>query len=84
VLAPAARRPWLKALVLAYPVATLFAIVVTANHFWLDAAGGVVVLGLGYLLGAAWDRRGPRRRTSTAPPAAPSERPDQPASAPPA
>ena len=56
VLAPAARRTWLRALVVAYPVATLFAIVVTANHFWLDAAGGAVVLGLGYLLGTAWDR----------------------------
>ena len=78
VLAPAARRPWLKALVLAYPVATLFAIVVTANHFWLDAAGGVLVLGLGYLLGAAWDRRGARRRTAADGPSASTEDPADP------
>lgn len=63
VLVPAVRRPWLKALVVAYPLATLFAIVVTANHFWLDAAGGLLVLGLGYLLGTAWDRRTAGRRT---------------------
>lgn len=56
VLLPAVRRPWLKALVVAYPVATLFAITVTGNHFWLDAAGGALVLALGYPLGTAWDR----------------------------
>jgi hypothetical protein len=62
VLVPGVRRPWLRALVVAYPVATLFAIVVTANHYWLDAAGGAVVLGLGYLLGSAWDARSRSRR----------------------
>jgi hypothetical protein len=39
-----------RALLVAYPVLTLFAIVVTANHFWLDAAGGALVFGAGYLL----------------------------------
>lgn len=62
VLAPAVRRPWLKALVVSYPFATLFAIVVTGNHFWLDAVGGGVALAIGYLLGAAWDRRTAARR----------------------
>jgi hypothetical protein len=27
--------------------------VVTANHFWIDAVGGALVLALGYLLGSA-------------------------------
>jgi hypothetical protein len=46
---PAARRrAWTGALVAVYPVATLFAIIVTANHFWLDAVGGAAVLGVGY------------------------------------
>ncbi|HZQ29134.1 MAG TPA: phosphatase PAP2 family protein [Acidimicrobiales bacterium] len=53
VLYPATRRWWTKALVVAYPFITLFAIVVTANHYVLDAVGGAVVLGLGYLLGRA-------------------------------
>jgi membrane-associated phospholipid phosphatase len=47
-------------------LATLFAIVVTGNHFWLDAAGGALVLALGYLLGVAWDRRTRARRAQRA------------------
>ncbi|HVM09020.1 MAG TPA: phosphatase PAP2 family protein [Acidimicrobiales bacterium] len=54
VLWPATeRRPFWRVLVVLYPVATLFAIVVTANHFWLDAVGGAVVLAVGYALGSA-------------------------------
>lgn len=41
-----ARHRSVKALSLAYPLLTLFAIVVTANHYWLDAVGGALVLGL--------------------------------------
>ncbi|MGI8983112.1 MAG: phosphatase PAP2 family protein [Acidimicrobiales bacterium] len=51
VLYPMLRRRWSRALVLSYPAATTFAIVVTANHFWLDAAGGALVLGVGALIG---------------------------------
>jgi hypothetical protein len=42
------RRWWIRALGLAYPVATFMVIIGTANHFVLDAAGGVAVLTLGY------------------------------------
>jgi hypothetical protein len=42
------RRPW----VVAYPAVTLVAIVVTANHFWLDAVGGALVVALGWWVGA--------------------------------
>jgi hypothetical protein len=49
VLYPMVDRRWLKVLVALYPAMTLFAIVVTANHYWLDAAGGAVILGCGYL-----------------------------------
>jgi hypothetical protein len=51
VLYPMLRRPWSRALILLYPAATTFAIVVTANHYWLDAAGGALVLGVGSLIG---------------------------------
>ena len=59
VLVPTLQRRWLKVLAASYPVLTLFAIVVTANHYWIDAVGGAVVLGLGYLAGRFWaERRG--------------------------
>jgi hypothetical protein len=50
VLAPLVRRRWLKALVIAYPIFTLFDIMVTANHYWIDGLGGLACLGIGYLL----------------------------------
>ncbi|WP_247746040.1 phosphatase PAP2 family protein [Streptomyces oryzae] len=39
-------RSRLRWLVIAHPLLTLVVIVVTANHFWLDAAAAVAVLGL--------------------------------------
>ncbi len=48
---PLLRRRWTKALVLLYPATTLFAIVVTANHYWLDGIGGLAVFGIGALIG---------------------------------
>jgi len=53
VLVPILRRPWAKALAVAYPAATLFAIVVTGNHYILDAVGGAVALAVGALAGFA-------------------------------
>ncbi|MHB8465157.1 MAG: phosphatase PAP2 family protein [Acidimicrobiales bacterium] len=47
---PACKRWWTRALVVLYPLVTLFAIVVTANHFVLDAVGGAAVLGAALLL----------------------------------
>src|SRR5205807_7835692 len=49
VLFPVLRHRWAKALAVAYPAATLFAIVVTGNHYIIDAAGGAAVLGAGYV-----------------------------------
>ncbi|HEX6475783.1 MAG TPA: phosphatase PAP2 family protein [Acidimicrobiales bacterium] len=46
-LFPVIRRRWIKALLVLHPFVTLFTIVVTANHYFLDAAGGVVVFSLG-------------------------------------
>lgn len=56
----AGERTWARALLVAYPLATLFAIIVTANHFWLDAVGGAAVLAAGYLVASAlgtWNAR---------------------------
>jgi hypothetical protein len=45
-------RSWqAKTAVVLYPFATLFVIMVTANHFWLDAVGGLVALGAGVFAG---------------------------------
>ena len=41
----------MKVLVVLYPLATLFCIIVTANHFWLDGAGGLLAFGVGAIIG---------------------------------
>jgi hypothetical protein len=46
VIVTLARRTWVRVLGALYPVATLFVIVGTANHFLLDAIGGALTLGL--------------------------------------
>jgi membrane-associated phospholipid phosphatase len=44
-------RPWwAKALALLYPAVTIFAIVVTANHYFGDVIAGLALLGISYLL----------------------------------
>lgn len=50
-LRPVLRSPFTRGLIVAYPAATLFAVIVTGNHYWADALGAVVVVGAGVLLG---------------------------------
>jgi hypothetical protein len=57
VLVPTVRRVWVKVLAALYPLLTLFAIIVTANHYWLDAAGGALILSIGSLAGLLWANR---------------------------
>jgi hypothetical protein len=52
---PLIRRRWARVLLVLYPLATLFCIVVTANHYFLDAVGGLLCLALGYVAGTALD-----------------------------
>ncbi|MBC7270353.1 MAG: phosphatase PAP2 family protein [Streptomyces sp.] len=49
-----ARVDWVRVLGLLYPAATLVVIVATANHFWLDAVGGVLCLAFGYTVARLW------------------------------
>jgi len=70
VLVPMIKPMWGKVLMASYPLLTLFAIVVTANHYWIDALGGAIALGLGYLIGGklltnTFTRVTTRRRTVT-------------------
>jgi PAP2 superfamily len=53
------RSPWLRAAGFVYPPLVLLTIVVTGNHFVLDAVAGIAVLGVGFLAAGWW--RGRRR-----------------------
>lgn len=44
---------WARIAIAVYPWATLFGVIVTGNHYWMDGVGGLVALGIGYLLGLA-------------------------------
>ncbi|MEV1018793.1 phosphatase PAP2 family protein [Streptomyces sp. NPDC050264] len=46
--------PWVRVLGLLYPALTLTVIVSTANHFWLDAVGGMLCLTFGFLVARLW------------------------------
>ncbi|MEV0635814.1 phosphatase PAP2 family protein [Streptomyces sp. NPDC050619] len=48
--------PWVRVLGLLYPTATLVVIVATANHFWLDAVGGIMCLTFGFAVAWVWYR----------------------------
>ncbi|MFE0047521.1 phosphatase PAP2 family protein [Streptomyces albireticuli] len=56
-----ARPVWVRVLGALYPVATLVVIVATANHFWLDAVGGLLCLSFGFGLSFVWFRGFPHR-----------------------
>lgn len=43
-----ARRTWVRWAGIAYPLVTLLVIMMTANHFILDAVGGAVALAMGF------------------------------------
>lgn len=49
-----ASAPWVRVLGLLYPALTLVVIVSTANHFWLDAVGGMLCLAFGFTVARLW------------------------------
>ncbi len=52
------RHPLFYALGVLYPLAVMLTIIVTGNHFVLDAVAGMAVMGLGFLLSSVfWPRR---------------------------
>ncbi|MEV7077361.1 phosphatase PAP2 family protein [Streptomyces sp. NPDC093516] len=65
VIAVLARGRWAKALGAVHPLLTAVAIVVTGNHWVLDAVGGAVAVGLGF--GLTYVLQGPRAGTAAAP-----------------
>ena len=67
VLYSYARSRPVKVLGLLYPVLTLFAIVVTANHYFLDAVGGAIIIVVAMMMLRMLDRRRSRRRLADSP-----------------
>ncbi|MEC4017217.1 phosphatase PAP2 family protein [Streptomyces sp. H27-D2] len=53
-IAMLAKPLWAKLLGVLYPTTTLMVIVATANHFWLDAVGGLLCLAFGFALSYVW------------------------------
>ena len=66
VLLTFTKKRWARALAIAYPILTLTVIVATANHYIIDAVGGLVILGAGYLV-ASWVERFRQPRTAPTP-----------------
>jgi hypothetical protein len=58
VLAPRLKHRWAKVLAAVYPLFTITVIVLTANHYILDAVGGFMVLGIGFLVARVTTRAG--------------------------
>jgi hypothetical protein len=61
---PAVRPRWAKVALFVYPALTVFCIVVTANHFFLDAVGGLLALGLAFVMVGGAQRYWPRPRSA--------------------
>jgi len=65
---PLIRRRWVRGLLVAYVAGVIFCITVTANHWLLDAVGGWMVLGLGFLGALGIERAGRFLRSGAAAP----------------
>lgn len=60
-LYPRVKHRWAKVLAVLYPITTLYVIIITANHYWIDAIGGLLILALGFLF-SGWFTRAGRKR----------------------
>lgn len=65
VFVPRLQNRVLRVLLAIYPVATVFAVVVTANHYWLDAIGGYLIVAMGYGFARAMERLAHKRHGTT-------------------
>ncbi|AUH43367.1 phosphatase PAP2 family protein [Streptomyces sp. CMB-StM0423] len=53
-IAVLAKPLWVKLFGVLYPTLTLLVIMATANHFWMDAVGGIICLSFGFAVSYAW------------------------------
>ncbi|MDQ1533439.1 MAG: hypothetical protein QOF28_1200 [Actinomycetota bacterium] len=66
VLVPHLKHPVARAAAALYPVLTVTVIVLTANHYFLDAVGGFAALGIGYTIAHFTTRAGRRHERGPA------------------
>jgi hypothetical protein len=71
-LVPRVKHVWVKVLAVIYPITTVTVIVVTANHYFLDAVGGFFAFGVGYVAARIFTRAGRGPAATTAPATAPA------------
>jgi hypothetical protein len=57
-MVPRVRHTWARAAFALYPAGTVTAIVLTGNHYVIDAVGGFAVLGIGYAVARPLTRAG--------------------------
>ncbi len=48
VFYPRVKSWWAKGLAILYPITTIFVVVITGNHYFLDAVGGLFIMLVGY------------------------------------
>ncbi len=63
-LYPRVRSSWARTLAVAYPIVTVYVVIATGNHFFLDVAGAVVIFVAGYGLARLATRAGRGRPLS--------------------
>jgi hypothetical protein len=69
-LVPRVKHVWAKVLAIVYPITTVTVIVVTANHYFLDAVAGFFVFSVGYVVARLFTRAGRGPAIGTTPPVA--------------
>jgi hypothetical protein len=58
VFFPHVKHAWARVLAVLYPIGTVTVIVITGNHYLLDAVGGFAALGIGWLVANRFTRAG--------------------------
>ena len=56
VVIPRTSRRWVRVCAAVYPVITTLAIMITGNHYIIDAIGAVAIVAIGYGLARALER----------------------------
>ncbi len=58
VFYPRVRSWWAKSLAVLYPIVTITVVIITGNHYWLDAVGGAVIFLAGFAIARVVARAG--------------------------